>query len=92
MEELIKLDSYPIRGLVGRLLQDKTTRKNILFASDSYADYGDKYKENLQMTEEVLLGLLPATFSQERTRQQRSRQNAPANVRRCLHLRGLSIR
>lgn len=27
MEELIKLDAYPIRGLVGRLLQDKTTRK-----------------------------------------------------------------
>ena len=57
MEELIKLDTYPIRGLVGRLLQDKTTRKNILFASDSYAGYGAGYRDDSQMTEGVLLGV-----------------------------------
>ena len=57
MEELIKLDAYPIRGLVGRLLQDKTTRKNILFASDSYAGYGAGYRDDSQMTEGVLLGV-----------------------------------
>lgn len=56
MEELIKLDAYPIRGLVGRLLQDKTTRKNILFASDSYAGYGAGYRDDSKMTEGVLLG------------------------------------
>lgn len=56
MEELIKLDAYPIRGLVGRLLQDKTTRKNILFASDSYAGYGAGYRDDSQMTEGLLLG------------------------------------
>lgn len=56
MEELIKPDSYPIRGLLGRLLQDKTTRKNILFASDSYASYGAGYRDDSQMTEGVLLG------------------------------------
>ena len=56
MEELIKLDAYPIRGLVGRLLQDKTTRKNIMFASESYADYGAGYRDDSQMTEGVLLG------------------------------------
>lgn len=56
LEELIKPDSYPIRGLLGRLLQDKTTRKNILFASDSYASCGAGYKDNSQMTEGVLLG------------------------------------
>lgn len=56
MEELIKLESYPVRGLVGRLLQDKTTRKNIIFASESYSDCGTGYKDNSQMTEDVLLG------------------------------------
>lgn len=56
MEELIKLDAYPIKGLVRRLLQDKTTRKNILFASDSYAKYGAEYRNNSQMTENTLLG------------------------------------
>ena len=56
MEELIKLESYPVRGLVGRLLQDKTTRKNIIFASESYSDCGTGYKDHSQMTEDVLLG------------------------------------
>lgn len=81
MEELIKLDSYPIRGLVGRLLQDKTTRKNILFASDSYANYGDKYKENLQMTEEVLLGfascdIQPRVYKETAEQTERTRKRA----------------
>ena len=81
MEELIKLDSYPIRGLVGRLLQDKTTRKNILFASDSYADYGDKYRENLQMTEEVLLGfdscdIQPRVYKATAEQTERTRKRA----------------
>lgn len=81
MEELIKLDSYPIRGLVGRLLQDKTTRKNILFASDSYADYGDRYKENLQMTEEVLLGfascdIQPRAYKATAEQTERTRKRA----------------
>lgn len=56
MEELIKLNAYPIKGLLGRLLQDKTTRKNILFASDSYASCGAGYKDNSQMTDGILLG------------------------------------
>ena len=56
LEELIKLNAYPIRGLLGRLLQDKTTRKNILFASDSYASCGAGYKDNSQMTDGILLG------------------------------------
>lgn len=56
MEELIKLESYPVRGLVGRLLQDKTTRKNIIFASESYSDCGTGYKDHSQMTKDVLLG------------------------------------
>lgn len=81
MEELIKLDSYPIRGLVGRLLQDKTTRKNILFASDSYTDYGDRYRENLQMTEEVLLGfascdIQPRAYKATAEQTERTRKRA----------------
>jgi len=56
LEELIKLDSYPVRRLLYKLLQDKTTHKNILFASDSYESYGNEYKNSSQMTENVLLG------------------------------------
>lgn len=81
MEELIKLDAYPIRGLVRRLLQDKTTRKNILFASDSYAGYGAGYRDDSQMTEDVLLGfdscdIQPRVFKAAAEQTERTRKRA----------------
>lgn len=81
MEELIKLDSYPIRGLVGRLLQDKTTRKNIMFASDSYAGYGAGYRDDSQMTEGVLLGfdscdIQPRVYKAAAEQTERTRKRA----------------
>ena len=81
MEELIKLDAYPIRGLVGRLLQDKTTRKNIMFASDSYADYGAGYRDDSQMTEGVLLGfascdIQPRVYKAASEQTERTRKRA----------------
>lgn len=81
MEELIKLDAYPIRGLVGRLLQDKTTRKNILFASDSYAGYGAGYRDDSQMTEGVLLGfdscdIQPRVYKAAAEQTERTRKRA----------------
>lgn len=81
MEELIKLDAYPIRGLVRRLLQDKTTRKNIMFASDSYADYGAGYRDNSQMTEGVLLGfdscdIQPRVYKAASEQTERTRKRA----------------
>lgn len=81
MEELIKLDAYPIRGLVGRLLQDKTTRKNILFASDSYAGYGAGYRDDSQMTEGMLLGfdscdIQPRVYKAAAEQTERTRKRA----------------
>ena len=81
LEELIKLDAYPIRGLVGRLLQDKTTRKNILFASDSYAGYGAGYRDDSQMTEGVLLGfdscdIQPRVYKAAAEQTERTRKRA----------------
>ena len=81
MEELIKLDAYPIRGLVGRLLQDKTTRKNLLFASDSYAGYGAGYRDNSQMTEGVMLGfdscdIQPRVYKAAAEQTERTRKRA----------------
>ncbi len=81
MEELIKLDSYPIRGLVRRLLKDKTTRKNILFASDSYAGYGAGYRDDSQMTEDVLLGfdscdIQPRVYKAASEQTERTRKRA----------------
>lgn len=81
MEELIKLDTYPINGLLARLLQDKTTRKNILFASDSYAGYGAGYRDDSQMTEGVLLGfdscdIQPRVYKAAAEQTERTRKRA----------------
>ena len=81
MEELIKLDAYPIKGLVRRLLQDKTTRKNIMFASDSYAGYGAGYRDDSQMTEDALLGfascdIQPRVYKAAAEQTERTRKRA----------------
>lgn len=54
MEELIKLKEYPVRDFLKKLLQDKTTKLNIKFATSTYESYG--YSEESQMTEGALLG------------------------------------
>lgn len=81
LEELIKLDAYPLKGLLHRLLQDKTTRKNILFASDSYAEYGAEYRDNSQMTENALLGfdscdIQPRVYKEKSEQNERTRKKA----------------
>lgn len=77
MEELIKPDAYPVKGLLGQLLQDKTTGKNILFASDSY----EKYAAGSQMTEEALLGfescdIQPRVYKAAAEQTERTRKRA----------------
>ena len=63
MENLIKLNDYPIKHTLIILLQDKTTRKNIIFATDAYTDIktsnGTTIEARTQITEELLLGLNP---------------------------------
>jgi hypothetical protein len=55
--KLIDFESYPIRGLLGQLLQDKTTKQNIIFATDAYAGNGEGFAETSQITVEKLLGM-----------------------------------
>lgn len=79
MEELIKFDSYPVRGVLKKLLQDKTTRKNIIFASDSYINRG--YTESTEMTVESLSGfasfdLQPRVFKASSEQTERTRKKA----------------
>lgn len=55
MTDLIQLDSYPVQTTLKLLLQDKTTRKNIIWATDSYASLGEAYTDRSQITESQLL-------------------------------------
>ncbi len=38
MYELIDLNAYPVRTTLKILLQDKTTKQNIIWATDAYRD------------------------------------------------------
>ena len=40
MQELINLKEFPVRNVLPLLLKDKTTKNNIIFATDAYSDYG----------------------------------------------------
>lgn len=53
--ELINLQQYPVKNVLSALLKDKTTKQNIIFATDAYSELNIDAKD--QVTEEVLFGL-----------------------------------
>ena len=58
--KLININEYPVRDMLGALLKDKTTKKNIIFATDAYAELGADAKT--QITEQILLGFNAPTI------------------------------
>lgn len=59
LRELIQLQSFPVRTVLPILLQDKTTKKNIIWATSSYEQFGNQYADDKQITIEALTGLNP---------------------------------
>ena len=53
---MIDLNAYPVSKNLKALLKDKTTKKNIIFATSVYSSKGIPIKETEQMTEEILKG------------------------------------
>lgn len=53
---LIDLNKYPVANVLELLLKDKTTKENIVFATDNYAEFGAGYSQDSQMTVEKLRG------------------------------------
>ena len=45
MEKLIDIESYPIQDTLNLLLQDKTTKGNIIWATDTYEDLGTGFSD-----------------------------------------------
>ena len=58
MSKLIDFESYPISPVLDRLLQDKTTKQNIIFATDAYLENGPDFAETAQITVDKLLGYM----------------------------------
>lgn len=44
-EPLIDIAASPVADVLDVLLQDKTTKKNIIWATDSYAEYGEAFAD-----------------------------------------------
>ena len=57
LTNLIRMDEAPVRPVLPILLQDKTTGKNIIWATGSYAAKGAEYSDSVQMTLDALVGL-----------------------------------
>ena len=78
MDELIRLDVYPVKKYLKVLLSDKTTKKNIVFATDSYLDIGSGYEPECQITETLLkkIDIKPRITKAIEEQTQRTRKRA----------------
>lgn len=77
MIELIKLNDYPVRDVLKKLLADKTTKRNIIFATDTY----NGYDERTMITEQMLHGfdsceIQPRVYKSAAEQGERTRKKA----------------
>lgn len=57
MIKLIQLKEYPVNIVLDRLLQDKTTKRNIIFATDAYKTEKFNVDKTTEITSAMLYGL-----------------------------------
>jgi len=72
-----------VRTTLNILLKDKTTKKNIIWATRSYEHFGGQYADDRQMTAEALTGLNPIMLqprSMKAMEQQQERTKSHAEV------------
>ena len=77
MTKLIDLESIPVKTVLRTLLKDKSTNKNIIFATDVY----DGIQFTTQITEKLLLGedsydIQPRVSKSQKQQAQRTRKKA----------------
>ena len=81
MDKLIDMNVYPVSKNLKALLKDKTTKKNIIFATSVYSSKGTPIKETEQMTEDILKGfaqceIQPRVLKNKEQQQERTRAKA----------------
>lgn len=81
VEKIIEFRRYPLDMILGKLLVDKTTGKKIIWATDGYSEYGNKYCDRYEMTEAALQGINPVliqprAFKALETQLQRTKSKA----------------
>lgn len=55
MERLIDVASYPVLPVLDKLLQNKSTKKNIIWATDTYASFGNGFQDTDKIDRTLLL-------------------------------------
>ena len=78
MEKLVDIESFRASNLLKTLLSDKTTHKNIVFATDSYADQGESFAPDHEITEDLLpfMDLKPRILKSQEEQALRTRKKA----------------
>ena len=78
MEKQIDLNSPLVFPVLSILLQDKTTKRNIIWATDSYAEMGDFYLDRAEITVNALkvIDLQPRILKAQTEQQKRTRAHA----------------
>ncbi len=78
MSEFSEQQNTLVQRCLATLLEDKTTGKNIIFATDSYVDQGEEYAPEREITEDLLPSLnpKPRILKSKEEQAQRTRKNA----------------
>lgn len=80
MGKLVDITTGPVRAVLGVLVRDKTTRKNIIWATDTYAALGDGFQDRQQLTEALILShpdtIMPRIDKPREAQAERTRKKA----------------
>lgn len=80
VKKLIDISSYPVVNVLELLLQDKSTKKNIIWATDTYEELGDEFTDKMQMSANILLRypdlIRPRIQKSQEAQVQRTRKKA----------------
>ena len=81
MQKLVDVSAYPIRDVLNVLLEDKTTRRNVVWGTDAYASKGSGIDAASQITLGAFLGesavvLQPRIEKDADERQERTKKRA----------------
>ena len=80
MEKLIDIQSSPVAPLLDLLLKDKSTKKNIIWATDTYDGLGNGFTDKEQISRSLLLQyadiIKPRIQKSQEAQQERTRKKA----------------
>ena len=79
MSRLIDFDLYPIKLTLKKLLQDKTTKKNIIWATNTLEHFGREFDDKSEITEIIFqrgFRLMPRVLKSQEAQLDRTRKKA----------------